>query len=417
MLLLAFWKVAGVSVFGTKLFATLLAAAAVVVTGLAAHRESGPVAGGGAALMLAFAPPFFFHGTTLVPETVITLIGALLLLSGSGRVSVLGPLVAALFKPTGAALAVLPALNVLCERRDRGALLRIGLALTLPVIALAGWWSIPWLMSETSVRISTSGRVEDSEFYHAFVRIQRPAEIWVFLVMRSLQFFVFDYRWLLTIGAVMATITLWIRDRRRIFVGLAPALILILSYVVIHAIMGKYPLIRYLLPAFPAFFMAGAVLVDRAFGRLAAGIVFMMCAAMFLHAHGQTSFYGAGNYRGMGSWDDHEHGRDVVRAYASAFRLAESECPNFTLVGSYPANAMAIEPELGYVRSPHVQELANVEDPPILSGRPTVILLGDHFFPLPEWASEVAYRKKWTVHSGRTSVFVGIPEGSICASR
>jgi hypothetical protein len=414
LLLLSFWSVAGFDIFATKLLATMIAAAAVIATGRAASVEAGPAAGAGAAALLASAPPFFFHGTTLVPEGVVTLLAALLLNRLKAPLGAAISCVATLFKPTGGILAIEPALSA-WRAGGRQRLMRAAAMVVLPALILAAWWALPWLLPGTTVRLSTSGRLEDSEFFHALARLAKPSEIRVFLVMRVLQFFVFDYRWVATLALIVGLALAW--QRRKSLPGtLLGAASVVVSYVLVHAVMGKYPLIRYLVPALPAFFLIVAVVSRVSLGRGAAAVVFIVCPLLFMKAHHQEHFYSAGGYTGMGGWDDHEHVRDVIRAYARAFRIAEAACPQATIVGSYPANAMAVEPGLGYVRRPHAQRLANVPQPPPLAGEPVIVILGDHFIPLPVWTRTVSYARHWTVRSGETSVFVGIPVGSTCPS-
>jgi len=244
--------------------------------------------------------------------------------------------------------------------------LRVWTALLFPVLPL-----LAWSIYYHRVTGFWTGNREYLE-YNLYSTLN-PVRILVSFLRRLYEVFVSGFNWVLVMGGILGAVR---RRRREVrdsgcgtrdsklgdrisasdfespvpslpsrtadFLFLAAALCL--AYILMLSVVGGAILPRYLLPIYPAFFLAGVRLIWELPRPLARGLCVGLAACL------------------VGSWfinppypfpfEDNLAYTDFVRLHQGAARFVEGDCPGARILTAWPASGELAQPFLGYVSRP-----------------------------------------------------------------
>jgi hypothetical protein len=428
VVLVVYWKLIGYSLIATKLLFFVLAAITVLITAAVGRKLGGIAVGLGAASLLALSPPFFFHTGFGTTEVFITILASssLLAVVFNRPVAAIGLVAtAALFKVSALLLAPSIAVWWLLRRWRQGPS-RVrevagALAVMLLPLCLAGSWAL-WQIFATPAaqrRLSTRGGFVGSELWYSWERLHNPHALLDYARWRSLQFFVCDYRYIASLIIVCAALLGLAACVRRKTISHAretatPAVTVVLclqigAFFAGHVLLGAWPLVRYLVPAFPAFSLLTALGIQR---LTRAGTLPICVALSGLYLIAQSNGTDASAMIGL---EDHAGYRDLAVAYQQAFRVGETRCPAAVFVANYPGQFMAVNPRFGYVQKFHRQEPLPATRSKLVGGRPVLIVAGSQQSLIPSWVGERDLGRRWRFGVADTEIELVEPANATCA--
>lgn len=387
------WRVFGFSPLVTRAAMILVAAGTVVAVHALARRVASREAAIWSALLLALSPMFFAQSSLVyldLPVALFTTLAVLALLEGQMVMFAVTASLAVLAKET--AVVLLPVAWVFAWKRPRAQqaapLRKMWLTLTVPLVPLAAW-----ALYYHQVTGFWTGNAEYLQ-YNLYSTLS-PGRIFWSLLRRLYEVFLGGFNWLLVGGAALGV---WsgrakeangdreaqrtaavapqegsekpqrpqehaaekvrlFRDFLCLAGGTGAAYVLMLSVV------GGAILPRYLLPIFPALFLALVALVCRLPKVLARSL----CAATL------ACFVGAWfiNPSYPFPYEDNLAYRDFIHLHQQAAQLLEGRPPGERILTAWPATDELARPFLGYVRRPlrvvplqgfNAQDFADVSD-------------------------------------------------------
>jgi hypothetical protein len=363
------WRVFGFSPVTTRVAMILVAAGTVVALYALARRAASREAAIWSALLLALSPMFFAQSSLVyldLPVALFTTLAVLALLEGRMLTFAVTASLAVLTKET--AVVLLPLAWVFVWRRARAGqalpLKKTWLALTVPLVPLAAW-----ALYHHQVSGFWTGNAEYLQ-YNLYSTLS-PGRIFWSLLRRLYEVFFGGFNWLLVVGAALG---IWRGGNRhrdteaqrtarelvpernaepqeraaekarlfRDFLFLAGGMGA--AYVLMLSVVGGAILPRYLLPIFPALFLALVALVHRLPKVLARSL----CAATL------ACFVGAWfiNPSYPFPYEDNLAYRDFIRLHQQAAQFLEARPPGERILTAWPATDELARPFLGYVDRP-----------------------------------------------------------------
>jgi 4-amino-4-deoxy-L-arabinose transferase-like glycosyltransferase len=340
------WHVFGFSPLVTRAAMVLIAAVTVVVTYMLARRLASREAALWSAALLALSPMFFAQSSLVfldLPAALPTTLCLLALLDGRMLMFALAASLAVLTKETAVVLLPLAAVFVRWRgRAGQAAPLRTWLALAVPLLPLAAW-----TLYYHHVTGFWTGNAEYLQFN--LYSTLSPGRIFWSLLRRLHEVFVGGFNWLLVAGAAFG---LWrgsnshgdteAQRRTKEFMFLATGLIAV--YLLLLSIVGGAVLPRYLLPVFPALFVASTLLIWRlrkAFARALCGAT-LVCfvAAWFINPPYPFPY------------EDNLAYADFIRLHQQAAQFLSARPSGEQILTAWPATDELTRPLLGYVEKP-----------------------------------------------------------------
>ncbi|MCJ7504376.1 MAG: glycosyltransferase family 39 protein [Acidobacteriia bacterium] len=368
------WRVFGFSPLVTRAAMILVAAGTVVALYALARRVASREAAIWSALLLALSPMFFAQSSLVyldLPVAVFTTLAVLALLEGQMLMFAVTASLAVLTKET--AVVLLPVAWVFVWRRAKAGqalpLKKTWLALTAPLVPLAAW-----AFYYHHVTGFWTGNAEYLQ-YNLYATLSLGRIFWS-LLRRLYEVFFGGFNWLLVVGAALG---IWrgrakegngdieaqkiaalapqersekpqgpqeradekarlFRDFLFLAGGMGAAYVLMLSVV------GGAILPRYLLPIFPALFLALVALVCQLPKVLARSL----CAATL------ACFVGAWfiNPSYPFPYEDNLAYRDFIHLHQQAAQFLEARPPGERILTAWPATDELARPFLGYVDRP-----------------------------------------------------------------
>jgi hypothetical protein len=366
------WRVFGFSPLVTRAAMILVAAGTVVALYALARRVAAREAALWSALLLALSPMFFAQSSLVyldLPVALFTTLAVLALLEGQMLMFAVTASLAVLTKET--AVVLLPLAWVFVWRRARAGqalpLKKTWLALTVPLVPLAAW-----AFYYHHVTGFWTGNAEYLQ-YNLYSTLS-PGRIFWSLLRRLYEVFFGGFNWLLVVGAALG---IWRGGNRhrdteaqrtarelapersaepqgpqeradekarlfRDFLFLAGGMGA--AYVLMLSVVGGAILPRYLMPIFPALFLALVALVCRLPKVLARSL----CAAAL------ACFVGAWfiNPSYPFPYEDNLAYRDFIRLHQQAAQFLEARPPGERILTAWPATDELARPFLGYVDRP-----------------------------------------------------------------
>lgn len=346
----AAWSAFGFSSLVTRAAMVLVAAATVFSTYLHGRRVAGQETGIWAAVLLALSPLFFAQSSLVfldLTAALFTTLAIIFILDDRWLVFALTASLAVLSKETAIAVLI-PVWAFMAFRRKerrRGAWLISAVPLA-PLIA----WAL-FYHSRTGFWTGNASYLQ----YNLYAALT-PLHVLRSLIARLAELFIQGFNWILVLGAIAgiwrAAKGLWpaegrpnkaARDRRfGDFRFLALGLVLV--YVIMLSAVGGAILPRYMLPAFPVFF----VLLLTWVGRLsphAARAVSVVAAGCFVAAWFINPPYPF-------PYEDNLAYSDFIRLHQRAAAYLESLPGDPAILTAWPATDELKEPSLGYVTRP-----------------------------------------------------------------
>jgi 4-amino-4-deoxy-L-arabinose transferase-like glycosyltransferase len=356
------WHVFGFSPLVTRAAMILIAAATALITHALARRVLSREAALWSAALLALSPMFFAQSSLVfldLPAALATTLCLLALIEGRmGMFAIAGSL-AVLTKET--AVVLLPVAWIYSWRSRRtgqAPSLQSWLALTLPLLPLAAWT----LYYHRATGFWT-GNAEYLQFN--LYSTLSPGRFFWSLLRRLYEVFIGGFNWLLVVGAALGAwrgnISRRVRfqdpdgvhrtpeigdteaqRRTRDFLFLTIGLVF--AYVVMLSVVGGAVLPRYLLPTFPAFFVAAVILVWRLRRPVARGL----CGATLV------CFVGAWftNPPYPFPYEDNLSYADFIRLHQQAAQFLSARPAGERILTAWPATDELTRPFLGYVEKP-----------------------------------------------------------------
>jgi 4-amino-4-deoxy-L-arabinose transferase-like glycosyltransferase len=366
------WRVFGFSPLVTRAAMILVAAGTVVALYALARRAAAREAAIWSALLLALSPMFFAQSSLVyldLPVALFTTLAVLALLERQMLMFAVTASLAVLTKET--AVVLLPLAWVFVWRRAKAGqalpLKKTWLALTVPLVPLAAW-----ALYYHQVSGFWTGNAEYLQ-YNLYSTLS-PGRVSWSLLRRLYEVFFGGFNWLLVVGAALG---IWQGGNRhrdteaqrtarelapernaepqrpqeradeedrlfRDFLFLAGGMGA--AYVLMLSVVGGAILPRYLLPIFPALFLALVALVHRLPKVLARSL----CAAAL------ACFVGAWfiNPSYPFPYEDNLAYRDFIRLHQQAAQFLEARPPGERILTAWPATDELARPFLGYVRRP-----------------------------------------------------------------
>ncbi len=343
------WHVFGYSPVVTRVAMALIAAATVAATYALARRVTDREPAAWSAVLLGISPMFFAQSTLVfldLPAALFTTLAVLAALdAGWWRFSLAASL-AVLTKET--AVMMLPVVWAWAWWRGRaGPDRRLGIlqwtAMILPVLPL-----IAWTVYYHHHPGYWTGNAEYLQ-YNLYTTLDPVRFFWT-LLRRLYEVFIGGFSWLVVFGA--ATGMLFSRKPNRgdeegaepthSFFGLTGGMIA--AYTVLLSVVGGAVLPRYLLPVFPAFFVACVTLTWR-LPRMAARCACGVAGACFVAAWFINPPYPF-------AYENNLAYADFIRLHQDASRYLESRPPGERILTAWPATDELSRPFLGYVSKP-----------------------------------------------------------------
>jgi len=340
------WHVFGFSPLVTRAAMVLIAAATVVATYALARHTLNREAAVWSAALLAISPMFFAQSSLVfldLPAALPTTLCLLALLEGRMLMFALAASLAVLTKETAVVLLPVAAVFVWWRVRARQAApLQAYMALAVPLLPLAAWT----LYYHHATGFWT-GNAEYLEF-NLFSTLS-PGRMFWSLLRRLYEVFIGGFNWLLVAGAAFGIWQGSLRDGdteaqrfQKQFLMLAAGLIA--SYVLMLSVVGGAVLPRYLLPIFPALFVAAVVLIWRlrkAVARILCGATLACFVAAWLINPPYPFPY-----------EDTLSYADFIRLHQQAAQFLSARPAGERILTAWPATDELTRPFLGYVEKP-----------------------------------------------------------------
>jgi 4-amino-4-deoxy-L-arabinose transferase-like glycosyltransferase len=342
ILLAAWWRVAGLSINGTRTFLCMIAAAAL----LGVFRL-GRLLGGNAVAVTVTALtalyPIWFVQSTLAHADLFAATFTLWALSFYFErrhplaIAILFSL-AALAKETA---IVTPLALALWELRPApiARAFKLPLALIFPVIPLAAWYAY-----HHHVTGFTFGNPEFLR-YNATANLT-PARILLSLWHRWVHLF-FHMDMFVPVVCALACLPMPKRPGETppalLPLNLQTIVLILAANAIAFSILGGALLTRYLLPMYPLILLVCAAVWQQRFRRwvwlaIVSGVAFLLA----LTVNPPYSF----------APEDNLTYRDFIQLHQRAINLLAHHFPHATVLTAWPASAELSHPELGYVRKP-----------------------------------------------------------------
>jgi 4-amino-4-deoxy-L-arabinose transferase-like glycosyltransferase len=340
------WHVFGFSPLVTRVAMIFIAVATVAATYTLARRLLSREAALWSAALLALSPMFFAQSSLVfldLPEALLTTLCLLALLEGRMLMFALAASLAVLTKETAVVLLPVAGIFVWWRAGTRQASrLRDWLALAVPLLPLAAW-----TLYYHHVTGFWTGNAEYLQFN--LYSTLSPGRMFWSLLRRLYEVFIGGFNWLLVAGAAFG---LWRGSIRhgdaeaqgfqRQFLMLAAGLIA--SYVLMLSAVGGAVLPRYLLPAFPALFIAAVVLIWR-MQKTVARILCGATLACFVAAWFINPPYPF-------PYEDNLAYADFIRLHEEAAAFLSARPAGERILTAWPATDELARPFLGYVERP-----------------------------------------------------------------
>ena len=363
------WRVFGFSPLVTRAAMILVAAGTVVALYALARRVASREAAIWSALLLALSPMFFAQSSLVyldLPVALFTTLAVLALLERRMLMFAVTASLAVLTKET--AVVLLPLAWVFVWRRAKAGqalpLKKTWLALTVPLVPLAAW-----ALYYHQVSGFWTGNAEYLQ-YNLYSTLS-PGRIFWSLLRRLYEVFFGGFNWLLVVGAALG---IWRGGNRhrdteaqrtarelapernaepqeradekdrlfRDFLFLAGGMGA--AYVLTLSVVGGAILPRYLLPIFPALFLALVALVCR-LPKVLARSLCAAALACFVAAWFINPSYPF-------PYEDNLAYRDFIRLHQQAAQFLEARPPGERILTAWPATDELARPFLGYVDRP-----------------------------------------------------------------
>jgi 4-amino-4-deoxy-L-arabinose transferase-like glycosyltransferase len=340
------WHVLGFSPLVTRAAMILIAAATAVATYTLGRRLLSREPALWSAGLLALSPMFFAQSSLVfldLPAALPTTLGLLALLEGRMVMFALAASLAVLTKET--AVVLLPVATVFVWWRAKAGhapALRHWFALAAPLLPLAAW--TVYYHRATGF---WTGNAEYLQFN--LYSTLSPGRIFWSLLRRLYEVFIGGFNWLLVGGAVLG---IW-RGRanrldpetqRRTKEFMFVVIGLLAVYLVLLSIVGGAILPRYLLPVFPALFIAAVILIWRTRRTVAR----ILCGATL------GCFVGAWfiNPPYPFPYEDNLAYADFIRLHQQAAQFLSTQPAAERILTAWPVTDELARPFLGYVKKP-----------------------------------------------------------------
>jgi hypothetical protein len=302
-------------------------------------------------ILLALSPLFFAQSSLAfldLPATVTTTVAVWALVRRRMAWFAVAASLAGLTKETAIVIVPVAVVFVCLYRKPPGKSTWLGLA--TPVVTL-GVWAVYY----HHVTGFWTGNAEYLQYnlYSTF----EPGRIAVSLLRRLYQVFVAGFNWLLVMAALLAYRRMRATralnsgeprseeastGRRKEFFFLAAGLAAV--YVAMLSLVGGAALTRYLLPMFPCFYLALAMLVE-ALPPPAMRAVFVLVAAGFVASWFINPPYPF-------AYENNLSYADFIRLHQQAAEWLSSQPGHPRILTAWPATDELSHPELGYVKKP-----------------------------------------------------------------
>jgi 4-amino-4-deoxy-L-arabinose transferase-like glycosyltransferase len=330
--LAAVWKIFGYSIVTTRLAMLALASLTALFTFLLAIQlcRGLPGAPALAPMLLLFADPLFYMQGMMaqldMPAMLFTSLALLLFLKDRHPGAALACTALVLAKETGGLLPLILGGALLLDRRRA----RYAAYYAAPFAVLAVWFFVLW---------RTTGHLfGDAGFTHYNIGYAlHPVRATLCLIRRVYYLFLSDFRWVGSIGMVLA----W--KRSRIYRNRAWTItaLFFAAHVVMVSVLGGAELERYLLPALPLLYIAmsaawstlGPLARNVSIAAVAAGLL----AGLFVNP--PYPFPLENNLAMV----------DFVELHRNAAHYLEARHPNQTIYTAWPLTAALRDPAFGYV--------------------------------------------------------------------
>ncbi|MBZ5516032.1 MAG: glycosyltransferase family 39 protein [Acidobacteriia bacterium] len=340
------WRAFGFAPLVTRTAMLLIAAATVAATFALARRVVSREAATWSAALLALSPMFFAQSSLVfldLPAALPTTLCLLALLDGRMLLFALAASLAVLTKET--AVVLLPVAWVYLwrvKRAGQAVPLRSWFALAAPILPLAAW--------TIYYHHATGFWTGNAEYlrFNLYATLSLGRIFWS-LLRRLYEVFIGGINWLLVAGAALG---IWrgnvaqgdtaTEKRGREFLHMAVGLIFV--YVLLLSVVGGAVLPRYLLPIFPAFFVAAVFLIWRLRRTLARAL----CGAAL------ACFVGAWflNPPYPFPYEDNLSYADFIGLHRQAAQFLSVRPPGERILTAWPATDELTRPFLGYVSKP-----------------------------------------------------------------
>jgi 4-amino-4-deoxy-L-arabinose transferase-like glycosyltransferase len=351
------WRLFGLSPCVARVAMLLIAAATVVATyelgSRVFRRPSGREMAAWAALLLAVSPLFFAQSAMLhidLPAALFITLAIIALLERRMALFALAGSLAVLSKETSAIFLPVAWIYAWRQRRELRAIDWAGLLSPL-LVALA------WTVYNHHHTGFWTGNAQYLK-YNIYSTLN-PIRFLLSLARRLYQLLLGGFGWVLTVGAFLG-----LRRQRRREIGTpipgeAPPLdasaaklrdLLFLgaglctSYLLFHSIVGGALLRRYLLPAFPVFYLGAVWCLWELPRRLARGFS-AAAAVLFVAGWFLTGFYSF-------EFESNLAYADFVRLHQEAAHYLEQRGEDARILTTWPATGELTQPFLGYVTRP-----------------------------------------------------------------
>ena len=340
------WLVFGFSPPVTRVAMILIAAATVAATYALARRVVSREAALWSAALLALSPMFFAQSSLVfldLPAALPTTLCLLALLEGRMLGFAIAASVGVLTKETAVVLLPVAWIHTWrCKKAGQVPPLRSWFALAVPLLPLAAW--------TLYYHYATGFWTGNAEYlrFNLYSTLSPGRILWS-LLRRLYEVFIGGFNWLLVVGAALGARRGNIshgdtETQRRTWDFLFVAIGLVFAYVVMLSVVGGAVLPRYLLPIFPAFFIAAVLLLGRLRRALARGL----CGAAL------ACFVGAWfiNPPYPFPYEDNLSYADFIRLHQQAAQFLSARPAGERILTAWPATDELTRPFLGYVEKP-----------------------------------------------------------------
>lgn len=348
--LAAAWSALGFSPLVTRAAMVLVAAATVFSTYLLGRRVASRETGIWAAVLLALSPLFFAQSSLVfldLTAALFTTLAIILILDDRWLLFAFTASLAVLSKETAIVLLLAAWAFVAFRRKDRRR--SAWLIATIPLVVLIVW--ALYYHARTGYWTGNASYLQ----YNLYAALT-PLHILRSLIARLAELFVQGFNWILVLGAIAGI--WWIAKGQRPTEGRPStnagdrcygdfrflAFGVVLVYVIMLSAVGGAILPRYMLPAFPVFFVLLLTWVGKLPPRLAraVSVVAVGCFVAGWFINPPYPF----------PYEDNLAYSDFIRLHQRAAKYLESLPGDPAILTAWPATDELKEPSLGYVTRP-----------------------------------------------------------------